>query len=741
MRSGILLLALGVAAFGASTQTWELNTYADFLKGRFSGVALSRDGRLRLAPKLEPFFSSDQPAIWSVAEDEDGNLYLGTGHHGRLYRVDRSGRASLIWTADEPEIFAVAAAPKGVIYVASSPQGKVYRIENGKAAEYFSPGANYIWSLAVAPDGALFVGTGDDGRIYRVRGPGQSELYYETGQSHVTCLAFDTAGRLLAGTEPNGILYRISGKDKAFVLYDATHPEIRAVVPMPDGTIYVAALGGSVAKRTAAAAPAAASSTQVTAPTTSITVTAVQGGVEIKPKADKPKPAPAAAPVTPPAGPGIEVTGVEKSALYRINPDNTVETLWTSTEENAYDLTADGDALLFSTDGQGRVYRLGLDRKLTLVAQTNESEAIRLLRREKQMLVATGNMGKLFRLAEDPAETGVYEAPVHDAGAIARWGRLSWRAETPAGTRIEFQTRSGNTARPDRTWSDWSAPLTDPAGSPIQSPNARYIQWRATLKGSRGESPVIDSVALAYLPQNTPPRVTNIDVSTRSAPTPAPSAPQTASTATYSITVTDTGSPGASSAAGTATQKLARAGAEQVQITWQAEDSDGDRLLHALYFRGDGEREWKLIKRDLEETTVALDANALADGKYYFRVVASDAPANAPDSAREGELVSAPVLIDQTPPVVRLGVPRRSGAAVEVEAEAVDAASALKSCEYSLDAGRWTPVASLDGIIDSPEEKFLIRLTALAPGEHLLVVRVFDSGGNAGLARVIIQQP
>ena len=54
---------------------------------------------------------------------------------------------------------------------------------------------------------------------------------------------------MLAGTEPNGILYRISAKDKAFVLYDASLPEIRTIVPMPDGTVYAAALGGSVANR------------------------------------------------------------------------------------------------------------------------------------------------------------------------------------------------------------------------------------------------------------------------------------------------------------------------------------------------------------------------------------------------------------------------------------------------------------------------------------------------------------
>lgn len=730
-----LLVATGVEAAG--TATWEMNTYNDFLKGRFSGVSLSRDGRLELAPKLEPVFSPDQPVIWAVVQDRDGNLYLGTGHRGRVWRVDRAGRAEVLWTAEEPEVFALAVDAKGVLYAATSPNGKVYRIEKGNSSEYFSPGSVYIWSLALGADGALFVGTGDDGKIWRVTAKG-AELYYETGQSHVTCLAFDAQGRLLAGTEPNGILYRISARDQAFVLYDANHPEIRSIVPMPDGSVYVAALGGSVAKRTAAASQATTPSAPLTAPATSITVTAAQGGVEIKPKAEQPKPAPAPA-AAPPAAPAIEVTGVEKSALYKIHPDHTVETLWTSTEENAYDLIAAGDALLFTTDAQGRVYELA-GRKVTLLAQTNESEAVRLLRRGRELLVATSNMGKLYRLGEALADQGVYESPVHDAGAVARWGRLSWRLESGREGRVEFQTRSGNTARPDRTWSEWSEPLTDPDGSPVKSPNARYIQWRATLRGASGRSPVIDSVTLAYLPQNTPPRVTAIDVTSKSAAASSSSSQTVgASGATYSITVTDTG--GAATSAGTATQKLTRSATEQIQITWQAEDADGDRLIYALYFRGEDEREWKLVKEDIEETTLTLDAHSLADGKYFFRVVASDRQANAPEAAREAELVSAPVLIDQTPPSVSLSGPRVSGGVVEIEAVAADATSALRSAEYSLNAGRWTPVISEDGIVDSREERFRIRLSGLARGEHLVVVRVYDSAGNAGLARMVIQAP
>src|SRR5207237_8488895 len=111
------------------------------------------------------------------------------------------------------------------------------------------PKARYIGALAAAPDGALYVGTGDQGKVYRVESAGKGELYYETGQSHITGLALDSQGRLLAGTEPNGILYRITAKDKAFVLYDATLPEVRAIAPMPDGTVSVVALGGSIAER------------------------------------------------------------------------------------------------------------------------------------------------------------------------------------------------------------------------------------------------------------------------------------------------------------------------------------------------------------------------------------------------------------------------------------------------------------------------------------------------------------
>jgi hypothetical protein len=389
-------------------------------------------------------------------------------------------------------------------------------------------------------------------------------------------------------------------------------------------------------------------------------------------------------------------------------------------------------SIVFATDAQGRVYRLSPDRKAALLVETSEGEATRLVEAANGLLAATGDMGKLFRLSSAAGMGGSYEAPVHDSGTVARWGRITWRS---GGGKISFFTRSGNSARPDKTWSDWSEPLTDPLNSIIRSPNARYIQWRAELSGPGA---TVENVSLAYLPQNNPPQVRSITVSTQA---PGANAQKTtaagSSTAAYSITVTDTGE--SSVAAGTPTQTLSHGASSQIQVTWQADDPDNDHLVYSLYFRGEDETEWKLLKMNMAENSMLLDGDILADGRYYFRVVASDRPSNAAQVAREDELVSSPVLIDNTPPTVTLSTPRRTDNHVEVDADVADRTSPLRRFEYSLDANPWTPVEAADGVTDSPHEQYHIVIDKLRPGEHLLVVRAYDTANNAGLAKVVIR--
>jgi len=738
----ILAVAMHACAFAASTTAWEMNTYSDFLRGRFQGMSLSRDGRLMLSPNLETVFASDQPAVWSVVRAANGGFYAATGHRGKVFLVEAPGRSNLYWTSPQPEVFALAIDAAGVLFAGTSPDGKIYRIENGKAAEYFDPKAKYIWSLQFDAKGALYAGV-EGGKVLRITAAGQGEVWYETGQSHVVSLAFDTQGRLLAGTEPNGILYRITEKEKAFVLYDANLPEIRSITTTPDGSVYAAALGGSLANRGSGwTTPVSASpGGMVTATqTTTITVTedSAQAGLEVKPKADASKSAAAQTPqVTAQVSPALDVSGVEKSAIYRIHPDNTVETLWSSKEENVYDILNVGDYVVFSTDSQGRIYRLSPDRKVTLLAQTNEGEAVRLLRDGNSVIAATSNLGKLYRLGDGFAVTGSYEAPVQARVRLCHAGTLQPRVDACEGCTVAFRTRSGNSSRPDKTWSDWSAPVT----GNVTSPNARFIQWKAEFAGSNGNSPVVDNVNIAYLPQNTPPIVKSITVlsqavATASSKTAAPQAP---SQAAYSITVTDTGDAAPASSAGTPAQTLNRATTQQLSVSWQAEDPDGDKLVFNVYFRGEGEREWKLLKANLTENIVVLDGDVLADGRYYFRVVASDRLVNPPSTARTGELIGIPVLIDNTPPLLTAGEVRRGGNTIEFDVVAVDSASPLRRAECSLDAGPWSPIEAADGLIDSQRETLLVRIEGVAAGEHLVVVRAYDAAGNAGLTKVIVR--
>jgi len=110
-----LAAGLSVALVGSGTQTWEMDSYNDFVRGHFDGISVSREGRLSLSPKVDTIFTSDQPVIWSVAQASDGTLYAATGHRGRLYRIDPAGKSSLLWTAEQPEIFAVAVDATGAV--------------------------------------------------------------------------------------------------------------------------------------------------------------------------------------------------------------------------------------------------------------------------------------------------------------------------------------------------------------------------------------------------------------------------------------------------------------------------------------------------------------------------------------------------------------------------------------------------------------------------------------------------
>src|SRR6202521_3934900 len=239
-----------------------MSSRTELLKGEARGVSVTDNGTLTLAPRFDQVFNTEQAYVWCAAIDSAGNVYLGTGHDGKIFRATPDGKGTLFYKAAELDVTALAVAGDGAIYAGTSPDGKVYRLSGeGKAEVYFDPPDKYIWSLAIMNDGSLAVGTGDSGKLYRVRAAGakpESSLLISTNQTHVMSLTVNKQGDLIAGTDPAGLVLRISPDGKAFGLYDASLREIHALAAAPDGSVYALALSEAAGTSRGATQPASA---------------------------------------------------------------------------------------------------------------------------------------------------------------------------------------------------------------------------------------------------------------------------------------------------------------------------------------------------------------------------------------------------------------------------------------------------------------------------------------------------
>ncbi|HXD30097.1 MAG TPA: hypothetical protein VN643_03205 [Pyrinomonadaceae bacterium] len=708
-----------ILVFAGQPIIWEINSRADLLKGESRGISVTDTGALMLAPKFTQIFNTEQAYVWSSAADSQGNVFLGTGHDGRIYRVGADGRGALLYDAAELDVTALAVSRDGVLYAGTSPDGKVYRITaDGKAEVYFAPGDKYIWSLAFLPDGSLAVGTGDNGKLYRVRAAGakpETSLLISTNQTHVMSLAVTPQGDLIAGTDPGGLVLRISSDGKAFGLFDSQLREIHALAPAADGSIYVLALSDSATAPRPQPSGSAGQSSEGSLPVASVTITPVDEAANSMQQGQ-------------PSGRSRNDTSNARSAVFRILPDGGMDTIWSSTTVTAFAIapTLQPGSVLIGTADKGRIYSVTNDGRDTLLLQSTEGQISAFISRPGEIIAASSNQGKLFRFSSEVIGEGSYESPVRDARLIATWGRIWWRGEGS----VELQTRSGNGERPDATWSDWSPAYRDPSGSQIGSPRARFIQWRATLRTAGSQPTTIstarmEDVSVAYMQRNVAPEV--LAISTLPIGVGLQAMPQAPADPNIESSGLDPSLFGV--IAQIPPRRIYQRGARSIQ--WQAEDRNGDNLEYAVYYRSLSEKTFRLLKDRLRDNFFTIDGATLADGRYVMKVVASDAPDNPTGKAMTGERLSEPLDIDNTPPVVRVvGQPQLTPTGFRLLFDVEDATGRVKRADVSVDGSPWNPTFPDDGIADNARERYTIELQGT--GEQTVSLRAFDSSGNVG---------
>jgi hypothetical protein len=732
------LLAAGslVVIDASAARFWRVSTQADLLKGRSERLSIDYDGRLVLGPSARSVFAPTSPFVWCLATGPDGSVYAGGGNDGLVWHIDRDGRSRVAFDAQELEVHALATAADGTLLVATSPDGKVYRVAaGGSSTVFFDPEDKYIWALAADAQGRVYVATGDKGVIYRVSADGKSDVFYRTQTTNVTSLLVGRDGQILAGTESPGRVLRITPAGKAFVLLESPYREIRGLRADGAGTIYVAAVNGkpsgpeSPAPAPAAEpprnAPVASVSAEIMAVTVIDTSSAASGAVP----SQRPQAEPAA-----------------KGAVYRIDAGGGSDLIWEFRDDQPFDLLVeDGGSVLVATGSAGKIYRLaGEPWRAMLLTRFDAQQITAMLGAGAVRYFATSNPAHVVRVDAGRAADGQFHSDAKDAGTVAAWGTLTWRAIQAAPGAVQISTRSGNTPVPDDTWSDWAGPYQRADGEAVTSPPARYLQWKAVLKGQAGETsgPALVSMSLAYLQRNLRPRVTSITVYPPGIvfqkPYPTGEAdiagladvPPEARVPVFSAPLGGAApSPSAGPALG---RRMYQKGLQA--FTWKAEDDNDDRLQYDLSYRQAGDVEWKSLRRGSTDQIAVWDTMSVPDGTYVLKIAAADSMNNAPGAALVGELVSEAFDVDNGAPAITVQQVVREGTATRVTFEVTDAFSPVSAVEYSVDTGRWQAAYPLDGAADSRQERFEIRVDGDAAGR--VVIRATDTMNNAGTARV-----
>jgi len=509
---------------------------------------------------------------------------------------------------------------------------------------------------------------------------------------------------------------------EGFVLYSAPKKEITALAVDHAGNIYAAGVGE---KR-----GASAGSSGIALPTISLTTGAPQS--------------------TGPQAPGLNITMAPTapattgqfpfpgggssggSEVYRIAPDGSPERMWTSRDDIVYALAFDSQGqLLAGTGNRGHVFAItGQDDFVDLLKAAASQVTAFAQVPGGGLYAATSNLGKIFVLGAGSEAEGSYQSDVFDAKVFSRWGRTELRG---AGN-VEIFVRSGNVDNPDRNWSPWKkVDLTKDGPSGI--PAARYAQWKAVLHAGN-PAPGVDSVTLNYLAKNVAPEIDDVSVQMG---------------LRYQLMPKSAGSSPGADAGGSSGSHFespvpSAHDRDSVGVKWSAHDENDDQLVYSVYYRGDGETRWLLLKDNLTDKAYSFDASLLPDGGYTVKIVASDAPSHSPGEALTAERVSRRFEVDTTPPRIENLAAAVEGGPIHVTFRAGDGFSQIKRAEYSIDAGEWNYVEPVGQLSDAKTENYDFKVTldgekngVPAAPEHVIVVRVYDRYENMGAAKTVIR--
>jgi len=596
----------------------------------------------------------------------DGTVVLDAG------QVSLAASPETVLSFCPPALYAWCAVPDGSdgLFVGTGPEGVVYRVTaDGKATEYYRADDADVFSLATASDGSLVVGTGPRGLVCVVGPDGKERAKVETGQAYVWHI-LQSGDNLVLATGPAGKILSLGPDGHLTELADLRDEHALCITQAADGAFYVGTEKNNLYRLTVDGFPRPVGASPL-GPIHDVTI-----------------------------GPDANVYFASVGNAYKLKDGAVLPCIETS-DEASFALTSVSGAVLLATSGAGRVYSVdGADKVRTFgLLPHPEGRLMDLVADDggRWLWAVSSDPIAVYKLPVTAGTKGAYMSRVLDAGNASQWLDLEFDAIAPEGTSVKVETRSGNEAAPNDDWSDWMPVSGDGPRLAVNSPAARYLQYRVSLEAeSATDVPTVGGVEVRYLTINRKPKITYDDFSE------------------------------------------VRFIGKEAKLSWEASDPDDDTMRYRVEYSSDRGLTWAKAADEITETSYTWAAGDVPAGAYLVKITASDEVTN-PGRGQESSVIIGPVEIDPDAPKVLLGdhsVTVENGVA-KVRCSASDKGTGLKLAQYRIDeTDPWRSIAPSDLLFDRDYEVLEFTVDGLKPGEHTLEVAAFDLAGNHGLASV-----
>jgi hypothetical protein len=697
---------------GRQPTVWSDNTADAFRKGEMQGVGTSSEDDLRLVPALKMAAEFDDPYVFCVVPDGYGSVFLGTGNHGRIYRV-ADGKSQVLFTTPEIAVLSMAIDRDGNIIAGTAPNGKVFSVtKDGRGQLLFDAEEPNVTAVCVALDGAIYAGVSEPAKVYQIAPDGKARVVFAPEAMCVTTLAPGADGSVLVGLGQPGCVYRIDGGDVSPV-YDSGADYITAVAET-GGAVYTACDPGAKIDKVKGKAVAAV--VKKAKGTVRAMATDTQGNVY----------------------------AIADDVIMRIDPEDLVAEL---------DSPEDADLSCLGTAPNGEI-AAGTFAPAQLIAGKLVGQLSGTFESDVHEAGVGAKWGRVTWLDEVPegADVRVYVRSGDVSEPDATWS--AWSGPYASGDGIAGTPRRYAQYKIEMTGDAERAPIVKEVDVSYLTRNRRptisvtapkpgehiggeyRVQWKASdpdkdkleftlycsADGGKTWQKLSDKVETKKPDQDG-----NGKPEGKTAPKDATQIiPEPPAMGSEEIDALLADMESQMRQMGVPDSEISSAMAE-ARSAMEA----GPPRIAEPDVRAEAEGPGAPKNAGLQTTSFTWKTADIADGEYLLKAVASDRIANGSDAEEENAVIG-PVTVCNKKPTIALpmsGIAVGKDGVVSVSGSVLQALVDVTGVEWRVDEGQWRAAGAEDGIFDSDTENYSFTTDPLGKGKHKIEVRAFNSAG------------